>query len=200
MNTYYKDLGKLGITTGGDWNIESEYEQLVIVYDTESNASYISKQNVPTGIEITNTDYWQIIVRNDSSESESTTSVNFYEKGGLRDDEPGIRLSTEETGAFNVLSNGHIGRIKLTQNSDVGGLLLGSQTPFDPSDNTLKLNVGTGLIVQESVLLLSTADNSPFKDGFKIRVTTDPKNAGLYIGYGLTIDDNGALSIDTNLN
>ena len=41
-----------------DWDINAEYEPLTIVY-TEGN-SYTSKQSVPKGIDITNTDYWAL--------------------------------------------------------------------------------------------------------------------------------------------
>ena len=40
----------------GDWDISNEYESLIIV--THQGASYTSKKFVPSGIDITNTDYW----------------------------------------------------------------------------------------------------------------------------------------------
>lgn len=43
------------------WNISSQYESFVIVCDYEHNKSYISKQPVPAGIDITNTDYWDFL-------------------------------------------------------------------------------------------------------------------------------------------
>jgi hypothetical protein len=41
----------------GQWDINKEYENFSIVQDVQGN-SYTSKKNVPSGIELTNTDYW----------------------------------------------------------------------------------------------------------------------------------------------
>lgn len=43
------------------WSITETYITNTIVYDTISEAYYISKQPIPTGIDIKNTDYWVLI-------------------------------------------------------------------------------------------------------------------------------------------
>lgn len=43
------------------WNITTQYKSYTIVSDTATNASYISKQPVPAGIELSNSDYWEIL-------------------------------------------------------------------------------------------------------------------------------------------
>ena len=61
MEIYNKDLGKVCVTAEGN-HIESEsYERLSIVYDPIRRKSYLSKTDVPQGIHIDNTEYWQCI-------------------------------------------------------------------------------------------------------------------------------------------
>ena len=43
------------------WNITSQYEANTVVIDPQSGTAYISTQPVPTGVAITNTDYWSVI-------------------------------------------------------------------------------------------------------------------------------------------
>ena len=40
----------------GNWDINTPYEMLSIVLDTATKHSYISRQEVPAGVPITNTD------------------------------------------------------------------------------------------------------------------------------------------------
>lgn len=54
----YKLLGKVRPTVEGDWDIKKEYKLLSIVFDADSNKSYISKKDVPIGISILNKEYW----------------------------------------------------------------------------------------------------------------------------------------------
>lgn len=61
MKQYNKDLGKVCVTTGGDYNPGNSYEILTIVYDDSTKKSYLSKQDVPVGINIDNKLYWQPI-------------------------------------------------------------------------------------------------------------------------------------------
>lgn len=59
MDIKNKNLGKVCITCEGDWDINKVYDKLCLVYDNLSEKTYISKINVPKGIGITNTFYWQ---------------------------------------------------------------------------------------------------------------------------------------------
>lgn len=56
-----KELGKVVITPAGYWIKDKAFEHLDLVTNEIDNKSYIAKQNVPAGIEITNVDYWQPI-------------------------------------------------------------------------------------------------------------------------------------------
>ena len=61
METYYKNLGKVCVTAEGKHTSNKEYESLSIVYDENRKKSYISIIDVPVGINIDNTKYWQCI-------------------------------------------------------------------------------------------------------------------------------------------
>lgn len=54
-----KVLGKVAITTGGLYSLQSAYDKLTIV--TYNGASYISTRAVPAGIAPTNAAYWQLV-------------------------------------------------------------------------------------------------------------------------------------------
>ncbi len=59
LGQYKRVLGKVVPTTGGAHDRHKSYDRLVIVYDQDTLVAYISKQDVPEGVEITNRDYWQ---------------------------------------------------------------------------------------------------------------------------------------------
>ena len=61
MKPTYKNLGKVCLTANGKWDKTKQYDRISIVFNDTDNTSYISKQDVPAGIEITNEDYWQVI-------------------------------------------------------------------------------------------------------------------------------------------
>lgn len=44
-----------------DWNITTQYEKNTVVIDANSGIAYLSVQPVPSGVGITNTDYWTVI-------------------------------------------------------------------------------------------------------------------------------------------
>lgn len=53
-----KDLGKVSLTCEGLWSRAKTYERISMVHDG-LYSSYISKKDVPAGIELGNPDYWQ---------------------------------------------------------------------------------------------------------------------------------------------
>lgn len=55
-----QDLGKVSIVPKGDWDSANTYERLDVV--KYGGGSYIAKQDVSVGVEITNTAYWLKIV------------------------------------------------------------------------------------------------------------------------------------------
>ena len=61
MQPNYKILGKVCLTANGKWDKTKKYDKISIVFNDTDNTSYISRQDVPAGIEITNEDYWQVI-------------------------------------------------------------------------------------------------------------------------------------------
>lgn len=61
MQPNYKILGKVCLTANGKWDKTKQYDKISIVFNDVDNTSYISRQDVPAGIEITNEDYWQVI-------------------------------------------------------------------------------------------------------------------------------------------
>ncbi len=63
MDHIIQCLGKVSITTNGDWDKNKQYDRLCLVFDNVTLASYVSKQKVPVGTEITNTDYWQLMAK-----------------------------------------------------------------------------------------------------------------------------------------
>lgn len=58
MKTVKQELGKVSITGNGLWDIHNSYDRLCLVHDGHF-ASYISKKEVPSGIELSNLEYWQ---------------------------------------------------------------------------------------------------------------------------------------------
>lgn len=61
MQPNYKILGKVCLTANGKWDKTKQYDKISIVFNDTDNISYISRQDVPAGIEITNEEYWQVI-------------------------------------------------------------------------------------------------------------------------------------------
>lgn len=58
MQQYRKNLGKVSLTAEGVWNIKSKYDVLSIVYDENTQHGFISKQPVPIGVDLYNSEYW----------------------------------------------------------------------------------------------------------------------------------------------
>lgn len=58
MQQFRKNLGKVSLTAEGVWDIESKYGVLSIVYDENTQHGFISKQPVPIGIDLYNSEYW----------------------------------------------------------------------------------------------------------------------------------------------
>ena len=79
MELIKKNLGKVAITCDGKWDINKSYDKLSLVYDNKTNVSYISKQDVPIGINIDNITYWQKFqLNNGSSPVEGEGIDNVY--------------------------------------------------------------------------------------------------------------------------
>ena len=82
MKQIYKQLGKVRPTVEGDWSIDKTYTLLSIVYDEVGNASYISRKDVPAGIQITNKEYWTRF-SNTRVDSDSIVLLSKIQDDGL---------------------------------------------------------------------------------------------------------------------
>lgn len=97
MQQFRKNLGKVSLTAEGVWDIKSKYNVLSIVYDEHTQHGFISKQPVPIGVDLYNSEYWMplnvsgytdsniIILNNKTSDAsietytleEAIKSINF---------------------------------------------------------------------------------------------------------------------------
>lgn len=57
MITNERNIGKVSISCDGAWNKNTDYDKLCLV--TANGANYVSRKQVPIGIDITNEEYWQ---------------------------------------------------------------------------------------------------------------------------------------------
>lgn len=59
----YTEIGRIRPKVNGDSHkISNQYEVLDIVRDEKQTSAYMAIKDVPTGIELTNTDYWRLFV------------------------------------------------------------------------------------------------------------------------------------------
>ena len=85
--TYIKNLGKVCITPEGVWNRNAQYNRLCLVSLTGDDGlvySYISRKEVPAGIEIGNTDYWQLVANSFSVENWGVGEDGYIYIGGVK--------------------------------------------------------------------------------------------------------------------
>lgn len=59
-NTFF-DYNTIHFADPIEWDITSQYAAFTIVFDTDAGASFISKQPVPAGITLDNSDYWSFV-------------------------------------------------------------------------------------------------------------------------------------------
>lgn len=67
MSTW-KSAGKVRMTPKGEWVANTSYEVLDLVSNTDKTIFYIAKQDVPSGVSLTNEEYWVVVL-------DSTTGV-----------------------------------------------------------------------------------------------------------------------------
>lgn len=58
MKQFKKNLGKVSLTPEGIWDSNKEYEILSIVCDEHTQHGFISKKEVPPGVDLYNSEYW----------------------------------------------------------------------------------------------------------------------------------------------
>lgn len=74
-NTFF-DFNSIRFHDPIEWNINTSYPAWNIVYDVRSKILYVSKKTVPSGIDITNTEYWQYVSPFEVDDALSLTSIN----------------------------------------------------------------------------------------------------------------------------
>lgn len=93
MVTNERNIGKVSISCDGVWDIRKNYDKLCLV--TDGSYNYISRKQVPNGIDITNEEYWQKLY--------SVISTNgFYCIPGNIED---ININTNSKGLKIILGN-----------------------------------------------------------------------------------------------
>lgn len=59
MQTQINNLGKVSITVDKDyWDINNEYDRLTIVEVEHKYCTYLSRKDVPSGIDVSDRNYW----------------------------------------------------------------------------------------------------------------------------------------------
>ena len=61
MRAFEKILGKVSLTPEGDWE-NKKYDRLCLVKYPSTGDVYLSKKAVPVDTEITNTEYWMLVL------------------------------------------------------------------------------------------------------------------------------------------
>lgn len=64
-----------------DWNITTQYEKNTVVIDANSGIAYLSVQPVPSGVAITNTDYWTVIFDLSMFIDKAAKNLTFHVEG-----------------------------------------------------------------------------------------------------------------------
>ena len=57
------------------WNITSQYEKNTVVVDPQTGTAYISSQPVPSGVALSNTDYWNVIFDLDIAQANNNITL-----------------------------------------------------------------------------------------------------------------------------
>lgn len=62
------------------WNITTQYEKNTVVI-TDEGVAYISVKPVPSGVDITNTDFWTVIFNLDEMQDSIKSGITIYDEG-----------------------------------------------------------------------------------------------------------------------
>lgn len=119
MKEYTKNLGKVVMTPKGAWSIEKEYEMLDIVYDSLTEHAYISKQEVPSGVDLSDSRHWMPLNVSGYSDSNVIALNNFNEDGEIQSYtlEEAIKVIKNvgrKSGAILIFYNNNVNRLDIT--------------------------------------------------------------------------------------
>ena len=119
MKEHIKNLGKVVMTPKGAWSIEKEYEILDIVYDSITDHAYISKQEVPSGVDLSDSRYWMPLNVSGYSDSNVIALNSFNEDGEIQSYtlEKAIKAIKDvgrKSGAILIFYNDNVNRLDIT--------------------------------------------------------------------------------------
>lgn len=118
MKEHIKNLGKVVMTPKGAWSIEKEYEILDIVYDSITDHAYISKQEVPSGVDLSDSRYWMPLNVSGYSDS-NVIALNSFNKDGeiqsytLEEAIKAIKDVGRKSGAILIFYNDNVNRLDI---------------------------------------------------------------------------------------
>ena len=101
-------VNKISYADPIDWNITSQYQAFTIVYDDASAALMISKRAVPSGVSISNTDYWTIVSPFKIDDELSNTSINPVSNRAIKAKFDDVDSDIEGLVAEDVTINGRL--------------------------------------------------------------------------------------------
>ena len=84
MQQYRKNLGKVSMTPEGVWNRDKSFEKLSIVYEEITEHAYISKQDVPSGVDLNDARYWMPLNVSGYSDSNFISFADIDENGQIK--------------------------------------------------------------------------------------------------------------------
>lgn len=90
------------------WNITTQYEANTVVVDPQSGTAYISSKAVPSGVALTNTDYWSVIFTLDIISANKNLT--------LRDDGSNVLATFASAAGDWLLWNGTLYKVSQTIN------------------------------------------------------------------------------------
>lgn len=163
LSANYDDFFKYNSIKFADplqWDITKQYEAYTIVFDYDSGYSYISKRPVPTGVNITNPDYW-CLVGPLIVDAQARTSIdiilhfiaNIYESGNTA-------TAVRQPDTY-VVVNGNL--YKTTRIINIGeGYTEGYNITATTVENMIadRFPIGTDDIQDEAVTNVKLAPNS----------------------------------------
>lgn len=85
------------------WNISKQYEAITVVVDPATGTAYLSSRPVPSGVAITNPDYWTVIFDLDIAQANNNIT--------LRDDGNNVQATFDSVAGDWLLWNGTLYRV-----------------------------------------------------------------------------------------
>lgn len=173
------------------WNITTQYERNTIVKDPNTGILYLSKQPVPTGIALTNTDYWLEI-------GDMSYNIDFL-KAAMAIPDEGTALQSAHAYIENEILWWQDELYIATANISIGDYI-------DPNSNVTKISIGaaiTKLLNDNEAIISDLQDLSDYVSiisGAKFIIIGDsycneishPNNILTYLKqfFGLTVGTN----------